>query len=218
MGIETGSIEISNLDLDLDHDQHMTAWKEQIKIARKTVIDIAQWALANYPSLKKVIIMKTIPRYDDTVRAELTKYGNFVFDQLFQERGCPTNIVIGEHNLDCYGNLRVLRYGEPNSQVGDGIHLRGKLGEAHFTTAVLNTFKQSFPFLQSLSLGNNRNYPSSPRVNPAPLQQREGRSVRRSQPSQSTTRYNFPTSKPKVNPWQPFVLPLYNRFAGLTNF
>ena len=147
LGIETGANEISNLDLNLDHSEHIESWKQQIHSASEATFNIAQQALNNNPSLKKVIIMKRIPRYDNHVRSELTKYGNYIYDKLWREKGCPDNIVLGESNLDCFGDLRDLRYGRRDSQVCDYIHLRGKLGEAHWTGAVLKVFKLAFPFL-----------------------------------------------------------------------
>ena len=96
--------------------------------------------------------MERLPRYDNTIRTELTKYGNFIYQKLWEEKGCPANIVIGNLNFECYGKLKDLRYGESSSQVCDNIHLRGKLGELHFTNAVLRVFKLAFPFLQSLNI------------------------------------------------------------------
>ena len=119
LGIETGANEISNIDVNLNYTEHIDSWKEQIYSAAETVFDIAQWALDNYPNLRKVILMKRIQRYDNNIRSELTKYGNFVYEKLWTERGCPANIVIGEHNLECFGNLRELRYGKPGTQVCD---------------------------------------------------------------------------------------------------
>ena len=152
LGIETGANVISNLDLNLDHEQHMESWKEQIYKDSETTINLAQKALSNHESPRKVIIMKRLPSYDNNIRADLTKYGNFIYEKLWIENGCPNNILIGDNNFECFGNLRDLRYGDKNSQVCDNIHLRGILGETHFTNAVVCVFKLAFPLLQS----NNR--------------------------------------------------------------
>ena len=58
------------------------------------VFRIAQEALNNHTNLRKVVIMKRIPRYDNHIRSELTKYGNYAYDKLWRENGCPANIVI----------------------------------------------------------------------------------------------------------------------------
>jgi hypothetical protein len=155
LGMQGGSVEISNIDTSLDPREHMEYWKQQIHIATETMFNIARDALKNNPNLKKVVIMKRVPRYDtigqdDDIKANLTKYGNSLYDKLWLDAGCPKNIFIGEHNLDCYGGLREMRYGKEDMQTYDGIHLRGKLGEAHYTTSVLSGFKLAFPYLQNI--------------------------------------------------------------------
>ena len=232
MGIETGTNEISNIDVTLNYDDHIQDWKEQIRVAASAVFDLAQTALATNPDLRKVILMKRIPRHDDKIRSQLTKYGNSVYDQIWEELGSPSSIVIGEPNLDCYGDLKDLRYGVSGSQVCDNIHLRGKLGPAHLTNSIIKTFKLAFPFLQSLtteapvksnSYSNRSNVSSSTSYQPREQREGNGRRYRRHQ--QSSTNSPRPSGPQvpgqsrvkQVNPWQPFLLPLYNRFAGLSN-
>ena len=175
--------------------------------------------------------MKRTPRYDNHIRSELTKYVNFVYEKLWVERGCPANIVIGESNMECFGNLRELRYGHPGSQVCDNLHLRGKLGEAHWTNAVVKVFKLAFPFLQSQSppiiVRKPVQKPTYAQVSTPPMGQRkvsrqeERPFIRRpySHRNQSTfsssdQAYNPSQSRP-LNPWQPSALPLHNRFNSL---
>ena len=47
-------------------------------------------------------------------------------------------IVIGRHNLDCEGGLRVSRYGDPRTcrRTVDNIHLRGSSGTVAFTRSM----------------------------------------------------------------------------------
>ena len=167
--------------------------------------------------------MKRIPRYDSDIRVDLTKYGNFVYEKLWEEKGCPTNLVIGEHNLECYGKLRELRYGGNATQVSDNIHLRGKLGEAHFTSAVLRVFKLAFPFLQAYDrqILKEKSVKSPPRSNYAPMEQRQNtrrHSNIHSSPFQSPHSRYHPAKKASINPWQPAAVSLYNRFASLSTF
>ena len=46
LGIETGSVEISNIDLTLDHNDHIESWKEQIYSSSKATFRIAQELLS----------------------------------------------------------------------------------------------------------------------------------------------------------------------------
>lgn len=222
LGMETGANVISNLDLNLDHDMHLESWKEQIYNDSKATFDLARKALEKHKSLQKVIIMKRVPRYDNSVRADLTKYGNFINEKLWIENGCPSNIVIGETNLECFGKLRDLRYGDSNLQVCDNIHLRGTLGESHFTNAIVHVFKLAFPFLQS----TKSNYSPPPRRNHTPLEQRQ--SMRRHHYKSAGSAFPHTAAniawqtpkvtKPFINPWQQTTaLPLFNRFANLSN-
>ena len=96
--------------------------------------------------------MKRIPRYDNHIGSELTKYGNYAYDKLWRENGCPANIVLGEPNLDCFGAEQKVRYGHPGSRSTDNIHLRGKFGKADWTDSVIKTFKLAFTFLQQTNL------------------------------------------------------------------
>lgn len=84
------------MDLNLDYNSHIES--------SEATFNLAQTALKNNPSIQKVIIMKRIPRYGNEIRAELTKYGNFVYHKLFEQYGSPANIILGDPKLECYGN------------------------------------------------------------------------------------------------------------------
>ena len=72
-----------------------------------------------------------------------------VFTSLWLKNGCPTNILICDQNLGCFGELRTKRFGFLDSPSYDGLHLRGPLGNQHYTISVLRIFKELFPSLQS---------------------------------------------------------------------
>ena len=57
-------------------------------------------------------------------------------------------IVIGQQDLFCDDQLRVLRFGSPNSQNYDGIHMKGKLGMQHMTETFVKMLTGIFPHLR----------------------------------------------------------------------
>ena len=68
------------------------------------------------------------------------------------QSGCPSNISIQDQKLDCYGELREKRYGNPdqvfmNGKPWGGVHLRGRLGARHYTISMVKVFAASFPGL-----------------------------------------------------------------------
>ena len=60
--------------------------------------------------------------------------------------------MIKDQKLDCQGDLRSKRFGNPGEKMDgkpwDGIHLRGRLGSRHFTNSMANIFAASFPGIQ----------------------------------------------------------------------
>ena len=144
--------------------------------------------------------------------------------------GCPQNIVIGENGLDCYGSLKDKRYGNVDSQFYDGIHLSGELGKAHYSGAVLKTFKLAFPHLQKIpnhSSNQHRQYTHEQNMHQneqyASQNERYARQNKHTSPNEQYsrqnrqyTRHDNSNSKNVINPWSvDTALPLYNRFAAL---
>ena len=147
LGIETGSIEITNLDTSKNPNENMELWKQTVQIATENIMTLAKQSIDENPFLKGVVIMKRTPRYDPeeidpyAIKSKLSNYGNNLYDQIWQRMGCPDKIIIGENNLTCYGALKDKRFGHPEAPLFDGIHLLGELGGAHYTGAVLKVFK-----------------------------------------------------------------------------
>ena len=87
---------------------------------------LAEESLKDNPVLKKVIILKSISRYDPvsadpcSIKAKLNQFGNTMYDSMWMEKGCPTNISIEDQHLDCHGPLREKRFGNPASVGYDG--------------------------------------------------------------------------------------------------
>ena len=112
------------------------------------MFELAENSLQNNPELKKVIILRSLPRYEPasvdplSIKEKLNQFGNTLYTNLWIEKGCPSNIIIEDQHLDCHGPLRDKRFGNPGS-VGydgkpwDGIHMRGRLAVTHYTNSII---------------------------------------------------------------------------------
>ena len=83
--------------------------------------------------------LKHILRYDEW--NELNNYANEELHEAIKHvknDEVRRRIVIGRHNLDCEGGLRVSRYGDPRTcrRAVDNIHMRGSSGTVAFTRSM----------------------------------------------------------------------------------
>ena len=86
--------------------------KQQTVVAAQNLFSVAQHSLQSCPKLKKVIIMKQVPRYDSS-KSDLFKMKDGLVklytDTLLECKATsPFNhkIFIGSHSLDCTGGVR----------------------------------------------------------------------------------------------------------------
>lgn len=203
----------SNLDTACDPPTHIDYWKQQIQISTSNLFKVAENTIETNPDLKKVIILNRVPRYDKEsvdphgMKSKLSLYGNSLYQQLWMEAGCPDKIVIGEHALDCFGELRDKRFGHPDSRDFDGIHMRGPAGMFHYTNGVIRIFKTVFPQLQTTHPTPYRPAPPpQTSVSPSPTVTRPSRPVLLPTPPSGTARprvgqVNYSRPRHSVNPW-----------------
>ena len=159
--LQTGSIEITDMNIKdgLKNppekiEAHKHDWFRKVEMDSTNLFNIAQDALANDKHIKKVVILKRLPRYDNVpdeiskIKSDLSEYGNQVYDQIMLRRGHPSNIQIIELNLKCSDSqyLKNIIFGNPGEAHVDGVHLRGKASSRHFTyravQAILPIIKQ----------------------------------------------------------------------------
>ena len=113
-------------------------------------LNIAEAALADDDSLKKVIIIKRLPRYDIHdplgLKSELSKFGNTVYDFQWLKKGSNSKIQILDINLDCSQSkyLKSIIFGNPGEPNYDGLHFRGKSAARHFTYRATQALKPVF--------------------------------------------------------------------------
>ena len=110
---------------------------------------LAEKSLHQHPNLKRVILVKRPFRCDvhdsSAIKYKLSEYGNRVFEDLWLDKGCPSNIIIAQQHLECEGQMINQRFGTLMSNIYDGVHYIGKLGIQHFTRSFLNVLLDSLP-------------------------------------------------------------------------
>ena len=147
--LQGGCNEISNLNVSSNPSPQMVKmWEEKVIQSRFKLFELAENSLKNNADLKKVIIVKSLPRYDPStvdpncLKAKLNQLGNTVYTSMWMERGCPENIVIEDQHMECHGPLRIKRFGNPglvgyDGKPWDGIHMRGRLAVRHYTNSFI---------------------------------------------------------------------------------
>ena len=129
-------------------DQNPSAYTEyfrqEVVQSAKNLFSSAVNALKTKPSLKKVVIMKQIPRYDPlsvdplSLKPVLSQLFNSTLTDLWMNCLHKDKIFIGNHNLDCTGAIKESRYRESRTGRYDGVHLIGNSGKISYTKSVLN--------------------------------------------------------------------------------
>ena len=89
--LQTGSIEITNIDVkralmdsERNIDEYKKEWFEKVEEDSKNLFDVAQNALKKNNKVKKVIILKRLPRHDTNssdpigIKSQLSKYANSI--------------------------------------------------------------------------------------------------------------------------------------------
>ena len=151
--LQGGCNEISNIHLS---SKNVRSWQDKIRRSREKMFQLAEKSLKDNKHLKKVIILKSLPRYDpfssdpSSIRSNLNQFGNSQYTNMWLEKGCPENIVIADQHMECQGQLRTKRYGNPGlvdhgGKPWDGIHMRGRLSVRHYTNSVIRILSDQSP-------------------------------------------------------------------------
>jgi hypothetical protein len=165
--LQGGCNEISNIKLTGNSTTSVKGWEEKVKISREKMFKLAQSSLQYNPNLKKVIIVKSLPRYDhqtvdpNAIKAKLNQFGNTLYNTLWMQNGCPANIVIVDQHMDCQGPLREKRFGNPafqgyDGKPWDGIHKRGRLAVRHYTNSIIRIVSEISPSASNWSQDYHR--------------------------------------------------------------
>ena len=127
---------------------HQTEYTEYFKqlavVSENNIFQAVTNAAENNPEVKKIIILKQTPRYDEKasnppgLKPFLSSMINSTLDQLWSECSMKNKIIIGNHNLECSGGIREARYRNIQTNMHDGVHLYGPSGVKAYTTSVMN--------------------------------------------------------------------------------
>ena len=105
--LQTGSIEITDmkinealLDTSKNLNEYKKEWFNKVEEDSLKLFGIAEEALVRNKDIKKVIIVKRLPRYDRSskdilqIKSQMSSFGNTVYDQIWQKKGSPENIQV----------------------------------------------------------------------------------------------------------------------------
>ena len=154
--LQGGCNEISNIQTNKDFNvEDVTAWQEKVFESRAKIFQLAESSLEQNKHVKNVIIVNSLPRFDPShedpcgIKANLNSFGNSLYSSFWMQKGCPANISIVDQKLDCAGELRTKRFGNPadknpNGKPYDGVHMRGIKSMQHYTNSMIRVFAASF--------------------------------------------------------------------------
>ena len=149
MIVQAGSVDISNFNTKNDPEKHFEYFHQQSVMSAKNIFTACENALRMKPSMKKVIIMKQIPRYDRpdmdplSIKQALSMIFNNTLTEQWRTTSFKEKIFIGNHNIECSGGVRESRYRNIQTGAFDGIHLYGSSGKKAYTNSVLNILNQA---------------------------------------------------------------------------
>ena len=126
----------------------LQTWFAKVEDNSENLFEVAEDALKNSTSLKKVIIVKRLPRFDPNkddflgIKPELSNYANACYDHFWVKRGRPENIhIVQLDGLNSSDYIRKIVFGETNKENYDGVHHRGPHAARHLTYRVVQAIK-----------------------------------------------------------------------------
>ena len=105
--VQSGSVDVSNLKTDKNAEKYLNYFQQEAVMSAQNIFNAGVNALAQQPSLKKVLIMKHIPRYDPKdvdplgLKPSLSHLFNSTLSELWMKSPLKEKIFIGTHNLEC---------------------------------------------------------------------------------------------------------------------
>ena len=145
--LQAGSVDISNLKTKENANLYMDYFNQQTVLSATNTFNAGVNALAQQPSLKKVVILKQIPRYDPKdvdplgLKPALSQLFNGTLMELWMNSPYKERVFIGTHNMECTGAIQSSRYKSTKTGRFDGIHLFGSSGSKSYTLSILNILR-----------------------------------------------------------------------------
>ena len=156
--IQSGSVDITNLDTKSDPATHTEYYRQEVKIAAQNLFTAASNAIIAQPSLEKIVILKQLPRYDPisvdpmSIKPALASLFNITLTEEWMASNFKDKITIADHDIDCTGAVRLARFKESKTGRYDGVHLLGSSGKKTLTNRLL-TVLENLGFVE-----NNQKY------------------------------------------------------------
>ena len=148
--LQAGSVDISNLNTRNNATEHFEYFSQETTKSAENVFQVAESSLKNHPNLKKVVIMKQIPRYDTEqidplqIKPALSEVYNNKLSDLWLHSTMKEKIFVGSHDrIACTGGIREARYRCTQSGRFDGVHLYGPSGMKTYTNSVLEILRNA---------------------------------------------------------------------------
>ena len=114
--LQAPSVDISNLNTSCNPSEYIRYFEQHTVICAKNFFSVVENALQIQPTLKKVIVLKLIPRYDPPcidplgLKSDLSKMFNEKLEELCMSSPFKSKVFIGSHTIDCTGAIRESRY------------------------------------------------------------------------------------------------------------
>ena len=199
---------------------HQTEYTEYFKqlavVSENNIFQAVTNAAENNPEVKKIIILKQTPRYDEKasnppgLKPFLSSMINSTIDQLWSECSMKNKIIIGNHNLECSGGIREERYRNIQTNMHDGVHLYGPSGVKAYTTSVMN-------ILSSAQLVETNPPKYYDEYNHKTCNQARYEAERKSTKQYNQSRTPDSRNKQYTNQYQ-YTVPTQNRYAKFGNY
>ena len=141
--LQAGSVDITNLNTKDNPSEYVEYFKQETIMSATNLFKSGERAFSIHPSLKKVVLMKQIPRYDPPsvdptgLKPALSQLFNNTMTELWMKSNEKNRLFIGSHDIECTGAIRESRYKQPKTGKFDGIHLLGNSGQKAYTLSSL---------------------------------------------------------------------------------
>ena len=110
--LQAPSVDITNMNTTFK----LSELEQQTNISVQNFFKVVESALKVHQTLKKVIVLKLIPRYDPPsvdpmgMKSALSNMFNEKLEELWRRSYFQSKVFVGSHNIDCTGAIRESRY------------------------------------------------------------------------------------------------------------
>ena len=138
--LHSPSVHILNLNTTNHNDESISKFKKVVEDSAKKMIETAAIIIKENPSIEKVIIADSVPRFDPAsvdphgLKPKLAQYSNKVQREFAAQCELKENIYVGSHDITANADT----FGRKDHAKFDGIHMYGHSGCKEFTASLVN--------------------------------------------------------------------------------